>query len=82
MTILTKLINFQKLGLLLFAVRGQSVVAWVDHYDEGEDDAKVVRVFLPLIACAILMCIGGCYFKNHCTEQDEDKDKDTEGEQA
>lgn len=60
----------------------QLTSAWVDHYDEGEDDAKVVKVFLPLICCAILTCIGGCYFKKHCVEEikeDGDEEK-AEGE--
>ena len=51
------------------------VHGWVDHYDEGEDDAKVVKIFLPLIACAILTCIGGCYFKKHC-EKPNNEDGD------
>ena len=54
------------------------VNAWVDHYDEGEDDAKVVKIFLPLIACAILTCIAGCYFKKHC-EGDRESSNDVEG---
>ena len=66
--------------LLVLAIYPRWAQAWVDHYDEGEDDAKVVRVFLPLIACAILTCIGGCYFKKHCAgESEEDAEKDTEG---
>lgn len=66
------------LGLNLYINR---VHAWVDHYDEGEDDAKVVKIFLPLIACAILTCIAGCYFKKHCEGESSDDveggDKDT-----
>lgn len=61
---------------LTFGICFHAVNAWVEHYDEGEDDERVIKVLLPILACAILSCIGCCYFKQHC----EDKDKDKEDE--
>ena len=60
---------------LSYTLKLNPVLAWVDHYDEGEDDERVVKVLLPLIGCAILACVISCYVKKHCNKDDEDKKK-------
>lgn len=42
-----------------------SVTAWNDHYDK-EDDAWVMKIFFPIIAALILICVGSCGYANYC----------------
>lgn len=60
---------------VLFA---KGAYAWVDHYDAGEDDEKVIKIMLPMIAIAILACIMGYYIKNKFFKEDPDKEENDE----
>ena len=66
---------------LSYTLKLNSVKAWVDHYDEGEDDERVVKVLLPLIGCAILACVISCYVKKHCNKDDDDEKKKQQDEE-
>lgn len=65
---------------LAYTLKRHGVHAWVDHYDEGEDDERVVKILLPLIGCAILACVISCYVKKHCNKDDEDDKKKKQDE--
>lgn len=72
------MLNFDD-RLLCFLAGGYSIqkcAAWVKSYDGGQDDERVVKILLPLIGCAILTCIVGCYLKKHCAEQKEKKKRE------
>ena len=70
--------KFLRFLALAYTIKRNSVSAWVDHYDEGEDDERVVKVLLPLIGCAILACVISCYVKKHCNKDDDDEKKKKE----
>jgi len=71
-----------KLIALSFTLKLNPVFAWSQDgsYDAGEDDERVVKVLLPLIACAIMACVIGCYVKKHCNNEDEENKKKKEEE--
>lgn len=63
------------LWILVFQPSGAN--AWNDHYDK-EDDAWVMKIFFPIIAALILLCVGSCGYANYCkkpTTGDEDENE-------
>jgi hypothetical protein len=70
--------SLQYLLFLVIASQPQLVQAWNDHYDK-EDDAWVMKIFFPIIAALILLCLGSCGYANYCkpqTENNEDEEVD------
>merc|ERR1712113_391486 len=67
--------------LAIIALQTKQVAAWVDHYDAGEDDEKVIKVMLPMVAIAVLACVLGYYIKNKFFKDDEDKEEKEKNEQ-
>lgn len=67
--------------LVIVALQTKQVSAWVDHYDAGEDDEKVIKVMLPMVAIAVLACVVGYYVKNKFFKDDEDKEEKEKSEQ-
>jgi len=67
--------------LAILALQTKQVSAWVDHYDAGEDDEKVIKVMLPMVAIAVLACVVGYYVKNKFFKDDEDKEEKEKSEQ-
>lgn len=64
--------------LIILATHPQFVSAWNDHYDK-EDDAWVMKIFFPIIAALILLCLGSCGYANYCkqpVEHNEDEEVD------
>lgn len=66
-----------KLRILCSGVLARGAHAWVESYDGGEDDEKVIKIMLPMIAIAVLACVVGYYIKNKFFKPD-DKDEDNE----
>lgn len=69
------------LGICIIGSNTKKVLAWVDHYDAGEDDEKVIKVMLPMVAIAVLACVLGYYIKNKFFKDDEDKEEQEKNEQ-
>lgn len=70
-------IDFKSI-LFILATHPTFVAAWNDHYDK-EDDAWVMKIFFPIIAALILLCLGSCGYANYCkkpTEHNEDEEVD------
>lgn len=66
-----------KLRVLCSGFLARGAYAWVESYDGGEDDEKVIKIMLPMIAIAVLACVVGYYIKNKFFKNDEkDEDKD------
>lgn len=65
---------------LWILVLNPQVAAWNDHYDK-EDDAWVMKIFFPIIAALILLCVGSCGYANYCkkpptgTEEEDEVDR-------
>lgn len=76
-----KLTDLQSV-LFILATHPTFVAAWNDHYDK-EDDAWVMKIFFPIIAALILLCLGSCGYANYCkkpTENNEDEEVDRQEE--
>jgi len=71
----------QLLRIVIINSCSKYVKAWVDHYDAGEDDEKVIKVMLPMVAIAVLACVMGYYIKNKFFKDDEDKEEKEKNEQ-
>jgi hypothetical protein len=67
------------LNIFILILSATPAHGWNDHYDE-EDDAWVMKIFFPIIAILITLCLGSCcyvnYFKKQSTEESEDQDVD------
>jgi len=72
---LNRISQFQSV-LIILATHPQFAAAWNDHYDK-EDDAWVMKIFFPIIAALILLCLGSCGYANYC-KQPVDHDEDQE----
>jgi len=71
----------QLIRIAIINACSKHVLAWVDHYDAGEDDEKVIKVMLPMVAIAVLACVMGYYIKNKFFKDDEDKEEKEKNEQ-
>jgi len=71
----------QLIRIAILNACSKHVRAWVDHYDAGEDDEKVIKVMLPMVAIAVLACVMGYYIKNKFFKDDEDKEEKEKNEQ-
>lgn len=62
---------------LWIVVLQPGVFAWNDHYDK-EDDAWVMKIFFPIIAALILLCVGSCGYANYCKQPTRPGDEEDE----
>ncbi|CAG5095498.1 Oidioi.mRNA.OKI2018_I69.XSR.g14213.t2.cds [Oikopleura dioica] len=78
--VLTRWAKMSKLRLQLIScgLLSKGVYAWVESYDGGEDDEKVIKIMLPMIAIAVLACVVGYYIKNKFCKVDEDEENKKE----
>jgi hypothetical protein len=67
--------------LMVVSLQAKGVLAWVDSYDGGEDDEKVIKVMLPMLAIAVLACVMGYYIKNKFFKDDEEKNEKQKNEE-
>lgn len=67
-------IDFKSI-LFILATHPTFVAAWNDHYDK-EDDAWVMKIFFPIIAALILLCLGSCGYANYCKKPSEHNEED------
>jgi len=67
-----------RVHLISCGLLSRGVYAWVESYDGGEDDEKVIKIMLPMIAIAVLACVVGYYIKNKFCKVDEDEENKKE----
>jgi len=67
-----------KLKIVSIGILAQGAYGWVESYDGGEDDEKVIKIMLPMIAIAVLACVLGYYIKNKFFKNDEKDEEDKE----